>query len=185
MSIAILGWGSLIWDPRELPHYGPWKAGGPVLPIEFSRVSSDCRLTLVIDPAGSPVTTRYAISPRSDILDAVEDLRRREATVRKNIGFIDIATRKNSRTQFQEQCDVIEPISRWCAEQEVTGCVWTALQPNFLVELEVNFSVDEALRFLETLGKSAREIALNYIRNAPPEVDTPVRHEVSRRWPVS
>ena len=65
MAIAILGWGSLVWDPRDLPHYGPWRKEGPTLTIEFSRVSSDCRLTVVVDPvAGAPCPTRYAISPR-------------------------------------------------------------------------------------------------------------------------
>ena len=50
MSTAILGWGSLIWDPRDLQqHIGPWLKLGPVLPIESSRVSSGRWLTLVID----------------------------------------------------------------------------------------------------------------------------------------
>lgn len=50
MKIAILGWGSLIWDKRNLRLAGEWQVGGPVLPIEFSRVSGYGRLTLVIDP---------------------------------------------------------------------------------------------------------------------------------------
>ena len=49
MKIAILGWGSLIWNQNGLPVKGQWKKNGPVLPIEFSRVSRDGRLTLVID----------------------------------------------------------------------------------------------------------------------------------------
>jgi hypothetical protein len=63
MRIAILGWGSLIWKPNGLPMSGDWKRGGPVLPIEFSRVSSDGRLTLVIDEQyGVDVITRYVLS---------------------------------------------------------------------------------------------------------------------------
>ena len=46
MKIAILGWASLVWNPQQLPHKGDWKSGGPRLPIEFSRVSKDGRLTL-------------------------------------------------------------------------------------------------------------------------------------------
>ncbi len=38
MKIAILGWGSLIWDRRDLQIAGDWQQGGPVLPIEFSRI---------------------------------------------------------------------------------------------------------------------------------------------------
>jgi hypothetical protein len=43
MKIAIVGWGSLIWDPRDL-HLAT-----AILPIEFSRISDNGRLTLVVD----------------------------------------------------------------------------------------------------------------------------------------
>ncbi len=185
MNIAILGWGSLVWDPRDLPHYGPWITGGPVLPIEFSRVSGDGRLTLVIDPSAVPVATRYAISPRSDISDAVEDLRQREGTGRKNIAFMIAGTGHNARAEFQGQVDVLQTVAAWCKEKRLEACVWTALLPNFRADLEVDFSVEEAIKYLQRLGMSARENALRYIRNAPPEVDTPLRREVSQRWPAS
>ena len=38
-NIAILGWGSLIWDPRDLQFDGQWRENGPLFPIEFSRPS--------------------------------------------------------------------------------------------------------------------------------------------------
>ena len=86
MTIAIIGWGSLIWDPRDLPREGIWQDDGPELPIEFSRISVDARLTLVIDPAdGSPVKTRYVLSPRTSLDDAIEDLRSREGTSRNGL----------------------------------------------------------------------------------------------------
>jgi len=39
MKIAILGWGSLIKEPCELPIAGEWQKDGPLLWIEFSRIS--------------------------------------------------------------------------------------------------------------------------------------------------
>ena len=84
MKIAILGWGSLVLDPRELPREGVWQYGGPEFRIEFSRVSQDCRLTLAIDNEnGKLVSTRYVLSPRSDINDAISDLKLREGTIKK------------------------------------------------------------------------------------------------------
>jgi hypothetical protein len=53
MSTAVIAWGSLIWDPRELAIAGEFNLVGPSLPIEFVRVSgkdkAPRRLTLVID----------------------------------------------------------------------------------------------------------------------------------------
>ena len=184
MSIAILGWGSLIWDPRELPHYGPWKAGGPTLPIEFSRVSGDGRLTLVIDSSGPQVPTRFALSPRVDVSDAVEDLRRREGTIRKCIGFFIVGCGASSIQQYPKHVDVDAVIRDWCVAQQLDACVWTALTSNFGEELGVDFSLEQAVTYLEKLGKTARENALKYIRNAPPEIDTPLRRKVSEKWPT-
>jgi hypothetical protein len=65
MKIVILGWGSLIWDPRDLPHQEPWLDDGPKLPLEFSRISKDRRLTLVIDAVnGELCNTLYSYSPK-------------------------------------------------------------------------------------------------------------------------
>ncbi len=53
MKIAILDSGSLVWDPRSLKDNleddGKFVQGGPKPPIEFSRISEDGRLQLVID----------------------------------------------------------------------------------------------------------------------------------------
>jgi len=46
VTIACLGWGSLIWSPRTLPVSGDWHTDGPHLPIEFSRQAADGRITL-------------------------------------------------------------------------------------------------------------------------------------------
>lgn len=81
MRIVLLGWGSLLWSPDGLPVTGDWQQGGPVLPIEFSRISSDGRLTLVIDEAnGTEIVTHYTLSSRTNVKDAIEDLRKREDT---------------------------------------------------------------------------------------------------------
>lgn len=183
MKVAILGWGSLIWDPRELPHYGPWEKGGPKLNIEFSRISSDGRLTLVIDPKGPEVPTRFAFSPRTNIFDAVEDLRIREGTVRKRIGYLIASTGTNSREKYADQSDVIAVLKKWCKKEKIDACVWTALPSNFNEEIGVDFSPNEAIAYLERIGKSARKRALKYIYNAPPEIKTPVRKKVTEKWP--
>jgi hypothetical protein len=76
MRIAILGWGSLINEPRDLPITGEWQKDGPMLWIEFSRISkrgarAGC-LTLVIDErSDEEIRTLYIVSARTDLLQAI------------------------------------------------------------------------------------------------------------------
>ena len=93
--IAVIGWGSLIWDLDNLAPLieGTWlMGGGPVLPMEFSRVSPKRlqALAVCLDPQyGDPCQTNAIISIRDDIHDAAEDLRARERAKRiDQIGLI-------------------------------------------------------------------------------------------------
>ncbi|CAI2718692.1 hypothetical protein [Nitrospina watsonii] len=62
MTIACIGYGSLIWSPRtlgpHLKHPDCWFGDGPKLPVEFARESDRRRITLVIVP-GHPASTTY------------------------------------------------------------------------------------------------------------------------------
>ena len=49
VRIAVIGWGSLIWNQAELQISKPFTLGGPALNIEFARISMDGRLTLIVD----------------------------------------------------------------------------------------------------------------------------------------
>src|SRR5437899_2851545 len=99
MRIAVLGWGSLIRSPGCLSTRGDWELTGPVLPIEFTRKSSDGRLTLVIDHStGVPVQTYWIESSMAALDDAIENLRKRERTTLERIGYLELA-RPSSRAR--------------------------------------------------------------------------------------
>ena len=92
MKIAILGWGSLLWDRNSAfdDQIGDWKFDGPELPLEFSRISQkrSNALTLMIDTLnGTNCTVAYALSKRKSPDDAICDLRSREGTVLRRIGY--------------------------------------------------------------------------------------------------
>jgi hypothetical protein len=176
MKIAILGWGSLIWDPQGIPTTGKWQCNGPKLPIEFSRISGGKQLTLVIDAAhGNVVSTRYIESARLDLGDAIDDLKHREKTIRKYIGFIDLGSGTSSAQEFPEHQAASSIIDVWLKSSGFDALVWTALPSNFQREQRNTFTPEAAVRFLDSLSKFEQENAYKYIRRAPEEVRTPLR----------
>lgn len=178
MKIAILGWGSLIWDPRKLECDGAWQRGGPQLPLEFSRISSDGRLTLVIDPEhGEAATTFYVTSSLTDLAEAIENLREREGLPStQNIGFINLI---NSETHTRQNADLVERIRAWGRTNGYDAVIWTDLPPRFVINGEAApFSADAAIAYLHGLPGETATQAREYIIKAPKEVDTPVRRKI-------
>ena len=183
MRIAIIGWGALIWDPRDLPREGIWQDDGPDLRIEFSRISKDGRLTLVIDPSdGSPVRTKYVLSPRTSLDDAIEDLRSREGTSTRWIGWVNVVGGTSSNKDWRDQIHVHSTIACWSKEKRFEGAVWTALLPNFKKELQKQFTINNALCYLKKLPENVRREALRYIKNAPACVQTRLREVVVKKF---
>jgi hypothetical protein len=182
MKIVFIAWGSLVWDNRDLPIKSEWYTDGPKLPIEFSRVSKDARLTLVIDSnKGVALPTRYSLSSRSELLDAIADLRVREGTVMRHIGFTD---RDGMGASYHEQTSHkigYDSIIEWLRRTEYDAAVWTALPSNYLEQQGCEFSINHAVSYLQRLPKSARENALDYIRRAPQEVSTPLRAFLTKK----
>jgi hypothetical protein len=175
LQIAILGWGSLVWDPRELPHDGGWTPGGPVLPLEFSRRSSGGRLTLVVDREhGVGCATRFSTSQRDDLEQAVADLAAREGTVAHWIGFVEPTS---GRSRGRDAADV-DTIGGWCEARGFDAAIWTDLPANFAELTGRPFSVGAALDHLAGLDEPDRTTAATYLANAPEEVVTPLR----RAW---
>jgi hypothetical protein len=189
LRIAVLGWGSLVWERRELNTAAEFTPNGPLLPVEFCRISADGRLTLAIDEDFGDVCTTYsAPSAFADLDAAIENLRKREGTIVSEIGFVEPAAGRQSDAAMERHPQVVATIAAWAEASGYDAAIWTALESNFQRRSKggETFSVTAAIRYLEALevedaGKFDR--ALRYIRNAPPEVETPVRDEVAKRWP--
>ena len=175
-SIVILGWGSLLWKPRDLPRAGDWHQAGLLLPLEFSRVSRGGQLTLVLDPAhGVECDTWYVLSPQADIAVTVGDLRRREGTrSTRPIGYVAVDdARENGRLS-----DLTNRIRSWGTTRGFRGVVWTDLPSNFQEHTGQPFSVSAAATYLSHLEGKPLQDAREYIANAPKTSMTPLRRHV-------
>jgi hypothetical protein len=178
MRIAILGWGSLLWEGgREFDDWHHrWQYDGPCLKIEFSRISRKNRLgalTLVIDSLhGFPTTVAWCLSKREKIEAAVIDLRRREDTTNDNICSVRL---KKLTAPHAELCQTEGSIVAWAKEKKLDAVVWTALKSNFEDETKAPFSIDAVVAYLKTLSPAGKAKAAEYVWRAPEFVQTAVR----------
>jgi hypothetical protein len=176
IQIALLGWGSLLWDERPEfdQHHEDWRLDGPDLKIEFSRISKTRggALTLVVDAKnGTSCQVAYSRSKRCDAEEAIEDLRSREGTTRMNIGF---HFSDGSGNKSKDQA-TLTAIKSWAAAKKFDAVVWTDLSSNFEKEKCHPFSVEAAMRHLSALDAATKADAAEYVRRAPDFVSTPVR----------
>ncbi|MDB5610683.1 MAG: hypothetical protein JWP25_7583 [Bradyrhizobium sp.] len=187
MKIAVIAWGSLIWDRRNLEVTGDFVANGPRLSLEFSRTSRDGRLTLVIDEERGGLCPTFSVQSAFDDLNkAIDNLRLREGMpTTKGVGFIDLQSGRVSPTALQRHPQAVQTIKAWAGALGYGGAIWTALASNFRESEKTDqpFSLEAGIRYLEARDDPTLAAALNYIRQAPAEVRTPFRTAVNKRWP--
>ncbi len=176
MKIAILGWGSLLWDLETLTgHVDPnWCRGaGPVLPLEFSRISPKRKraLALIIDPEhGTDCNTSLVISRKNRLEEAVYDLAARERAPLERVGYASI------HGDWQSSVAHLAPhLEAWLSASEFDAAVWADLPSNFEDEYGVSFSLSAAIGYLQSLDIEALQEAKRYIEFAPEETMTALR----------
>ena len=185
MRIAILVWGSLFWDARNLSTTGEWFFDGPILPIEFSRISGinrltrpgGNRLTLVITEGFDNVTTLYAISGFDNLGSAIENLGVRENTSnRSNIGYIDFENGTNN-VRIENQF-VIQILSNWNEHYGFDAIIWSDFASNFAEVRNQEFNLENAIEFINGLEPNDRVTSLQYMRNAPEQITARFRQPI-------
>ena len=175
-AIACLGWGSLIWDPRDLPIQRAWYRDGPLISVEFARQSADGRITLVIEPGAVPVRTLWALMDDRDIAAAQKSLRKREGIGPRSSHHI------GKWSSEENPPNEIPNLSAWAKERGVEGVVWTALPAKFDGKDGRTPSEDEVISYLGRLRGAKRDVAEEYIRRAPSQVDTQYRRRIEAEF---
>ncbi|MFZ0296825.1 MAG: hypothetical protein WAM13_00615 [Candidatus Sulfotelmatobacter sp.] len=172
MKIACFGWGSLVWNPGALPIQREWFQDGPFAPIEFSRQSSDGRMTLVIDPTASPVRLLWAHMLSPDVATAKQALKNREEITAKNWEPMIGTWQKGEPVPAS-----IPEIAKWADARGVDAAIWTALGPRFSNQ-EVVPSADQVLEYLRSLTGTFRDSAKQYVERTPRQIDTEYRRRI-------
>lgn len=165
--IACLGWGSLIWDPRDLPVHPKWHKDGPMISVEFLRKSDnkEGRLTLVLDPSGKTPKVRslWAVMDATDLKSATKALQKREGTTEKLIEYWE------SNKDMPEK---IKGLSEWAKCRGVDAVIWTGLTGNL--------GKEDPVEYLKTLAYHTGKRAEEYVRKTPPQIDTPFRRRFEK-----
>ena len=181
MKIAILGWGSLIWKPENLAYNIEfnWSSDGPFLPIEYSRISSDGRLTLVISDEGNEVKTLFAISTFETLDQAILNLAIREGSNISTIGFYINSSNQISPNNFNQKNN----IKNWLEQNNsIDAVIWTNLPENWKAKTKFLNRIE----YLASLDNKASKSAEEYIRKTPKQINTQLRSEIEERldWKI-
>lgn len=178
MRIAIIGWGSLIWDPRSLVLQSRWHKDGPEFGVEFARISDDWRATLVLMTNVPKVRTYWALSSCADVNDAVQNLRHREDTSNK---LIHGACATGEKDGLPGDPAIKAAVQDWLRLKPLDAALWAGLQSNWRDVRTKEFSVDDAVDYLSGLKGTQRDRAREYVCRAPPQTSTPLREALEAR----
>lgn len=169
--IAVLAWGSLIWNQGELKTRSEWFEDGPLLPIEFARISLDGRLTLVIKPGYRKVRVFHAESEFTSLEEARENLRSREGPRDINcIGYYDFITGDNSIKRAKQAIE--SSLMDWARNKGYHAVIWTDLGPKFSDTLNRKYSFKDITKYLDSLSGQSWVRAAEYIIKTPKQIDT-------------
>ena len=174
-KIVCLGWGSLIWDPREFRDFlrSQWFSDGPALPVEFTRISGDQRVTLIIDQEAVPVATLWTEVNVESLDHAKEALMNREGTIPKHIHHIGI---------YEQADNIIDTsVKAWIQERGFDYAMWTGLSYSKASNGK-RPPIEFVLSHLEGLDLPKRRTAFEYIKKAPKQINTEYRRAIVKAF---
>jgi hypothetical protein len=187
-TIACLGWGSLIWNPKKLKIKEPscpqkeglWCTDGVSLPIEFLRISDNGmgRVTLVIDreEQAVPVTTLWVYMDCDNLQLAMKSLWEREGGLLTNIHYYSIGESPKSAVHLK--------VKEWMEDKAINHTIWTGLSWRKMTDGAPRPTIEQIIAHLKSLESDTKRFgeAKEYIQKAPPQIDTAYRSTIMQEF---
>lgn len=167
----------LLWKPERLPLGVEIARGGPVLSVEFARISGKTPLTLVSIPeaGGSTQVTCWADLAASDLEQARLELKVQEGT--PNIRNIH-ALERGGAVVGPVSYDVANTIREWLVRTDLDAVTWTGLEANWEQRRSDPLSGAAVVQYLREISRDKRRVAEEYIRKAPEQIRTRIRQDI-------
>ncbi len=167
--IACLGWGSLLWAPGDLPSRSRWIEDGPELPIEYARLSSNGRVTLVVTPGAKPVRVLWCTLALRTAKEAREALAERENTSLRRVGIW-------PPRHDEPESEVAHVVGDWAVVRGIDTVVWAGLPPKWDGENGHIPTIEQVLGYLRS--SAAPPEAEEYVRRTPAAIRTAYRERI-------
>lgn len=172
--IAVLGWGSLIWDPRELAPEQSWREDGPKLRVDFLRRSSRDRVTLVLHESAAEVRGLWTGFAGDDWTRVRDRLIAREGVQNQPEAI------RHWSVGMAEAMNIIG-LPLWAASMGVNHVLWTGLPPRWNRTDGCVPTAAQVVDYLSGLRPVRHHAAEEYVRRTPVQVKTLIREEIEAR----
>lgn len=181
-NIAVLGWGSLVWKPEPMKLRDRWHFDGPMLPIEFARISRSHannfeRLTLVPHHGARLTPVLWATADHDEFDAALRNLAGREGCNPENIGYVRLPSKDHRCNSIPE---IHEDIGWWAVKKNLDAVIWTDFSSNFFEKTKGMLTEYNVLEYLRKQERRKNNEPKIYFQKAPPQIKTKLRETIQR-----
>jgi len=164
IQIVYLGWGSLKWSYAGLKIEN-WTQTDIEAPLEFSRISQDGRLTLVIDEANGTKNKLWMAPTKYKNIDlAINALKLREHTLKSGISYINLPKKKYRIHNTPPK--ITQEIVLWALKEGIDVVIWTDLPSNWSSIRKSKYTPADAIQYFKSMPIPTQMKIFNYVYGA-------------------
>ncbi len=161
IQIVYLGWGSLLYNHKNL-KIDNWTQTEITAPLEYSRISQDGRLTLVIDDANGTKNKLWMAPTKYKNIDlAINALKLRENTLKSGISYVNLPRKKYRIHNTPPK--ITQEIVMWALKENIDVVIWTDLPSNWSAIRQNKYSTADAINYFKSMPLPTQMKIFNYI----------------------